>query len=308
MLIFYYIFFITIFLIVAQPMPQKMKSALCTLLTCCAFSTPLRATEGGGSNYLPGFYGDFGMAVFSTPGTYFNNFFAAYEDIRSDTDTLLEMPGIIHVSDFQIFNGQFVAGVYPGMLASKDHSGSNDLARVGLGDFYFVPGGLAWTHENLSVFLFEGVVAPTGRYEKGELNSGRNYWTFDHNLQLTLGLPLNTEFSLGVGLMNNLKNTATDYRSGDELHIDYNFGYYLRPNIGFGVTGSYYKQLNKDISDDTATQVFESGEASTIGPVVLYTPKINDKDVTISLKWLKEFDVTSRVAQEYLICRLLMSF
>ncbi len=278
------------------------------MISFCAFSCSSSATEGGGSNYLPGFYGDFGMAVFSTPGTYFNNFFAAYQDIRSDTGTLLEMPGVIHVSDYQIFNGQFVAGVYPGMLASKDHTGSNDLARVGLGDFYFVPGGLAWAHDNLSVFLFEGVVAPTGRYERGELNTGRNYWTFDHNLQLTLGLPLNTEFSLGVGLMNNLENPATNYQSGDELHVDYTFGYYPRPNIGFGVTGSYYKQLNQDISNDPTVQVFESGEASTIGPVLLYTPKINDKDVTLSLKWLKEFDVTSRVAQEYLVFRLLMPF
>ncbi|WP_161990635.1 SphA family protein [Candidatus Methylobacter oryzae] len=270
-------------------------------------SMPINATEGGGTNYLPGFYGDFGLAVFPEPGTYFNNFFAAYQDTRSDTGTLLEMPGIIHVTEKSLLGGQFIVGLYPGMLASKDHTGENSFNRVGLGDFYLVPGGLNWKWDTFTAFLFEGIVAPTGRYQVNDFNTGRNYWTFDHNLLLTWSLPANNEISVGLGYMNNLKNPATDYQSGDEFHMDYTVAHYPTPTIGIGVAGSYYKQVNKD----RAPQSFvlpEPGEASSIGPAIMYTPRINDRDITLSLKWLREFNVTGRAEQEYLVCRLFMAF
>ncbi len=270
-------------------------------------SATSKATEGGGSNYLPGFYGDFAMAVFPEPGTYFNNFFAAYQDASTKTGTLLEMPGVIHVTDQKVLGGQFIVGLYPGMLASKDHSGTNSSNRVGLGDFYFVPGGLNWKWQNLTAFLFEGIVAPTGRFEAGDFNTGRNYWTFDHNLQLTWNLPADNELSVDIGYMNNLTNPATRYKSGDEFHFDYTVGHYFVSTVGLGVTGSYYTQVTKDSSSQSLT-ISPAAEASSIGPVVMYTPHINGQDVNISLKWLSEFNVTGRAPQEYLVCRIFMPF
>lgn len=271
------------------------------------YSINSAATEFGGSNYLPGFYGDFAMAQLPDHGTYFNNFFAAYQDINGDTGTLLEMPGVMHISEYKILDGHFVAGIYPGVLASKDHTGSNSFERVGLGDFYIQPAGMSWNYEKFSAMLFEGIVAPTGRYEKGDFNTGRNYWTFDHNLLLTWRLPLDTEVSLGLGYMNNTKNPATDYHSGDEFHLDYTAAYYFSPSVGLGIAGSYYQQVDKDTAPGD-TVIADSGEASTLGPAILYTPKINNEDITISLKWLREFNVSGRLPQEYLICRLFMSF
>ena len=46
---------------------------LVTFLLLC-FPLELKATESGGSNYLPGFYGDFMMAVMPEQGFFFNNF------------------------------------------------------------------------------------------------------------------------------------------------------------------------------------------------------------------------------------------
>jgi len=277
------------------------------LLISLTFTLPSHATEGGGSNYLPGFYGDFGMAVMPEPGTYFNNFFAAYQDINSDTGTLLEMPGIIHVTEQKFFGGQFLVGLYPGMLASKDHTGDNNFHRVGLGDFYLVPGGLNWTWGDVTALLFEGVVAPTGRYQADDFNTGRNYWTFDHNLLLTWNLPAATEISVALGYMNNLKNPTTDYQSGDELHFDYTLAHYPVSSIGVGVAGSYYKQVGGDEAPQ-ALSIGEAGEATTLGPVVMYTPRIDGRDINISLKWLREFNVTGRPEQEYVICRIFMPF
>lgn len=268
---------------------------------------PTHATEGGGTNYLPGFYGDFGMAAFPKPGTYFSNFAAAYQDIHSQTGTLLEMPGILHLSTQQFLGGNFVFGAFAALMASRDSGGSNNADRFALGDFYFVPGGLNWDWGDVKAFWFEGVVVPTGRYELGDFNTGRNYWTFDHNVLLTWSLPADNELSVAIGYMNNLENPASHYQSGDEFHFDYNVGHYIGQAFAIGISGSYYQQTTHDSAPVDAS-VPEAGEATSIGPSLMYMPKINGKDSAISLKWMREFNVTGRAPQEYLICRFQLPF
>ncbi len=271
------------------------------------FSTEIQATEGGGSNYLPGFYGDFAMAVMPEKGIFFNNFFAAYQDTKGQTGTLLEMPGIVYATGQKILGGNFILAFYPGLLAAKDQSSDNDKNRLGSADAYMIPLALNWQWGSLTALAFEGIVAPTGYYEKGALNAGRNIWTFDHNLSLTWQLPADNELSITLGYMNNLKNPATDYRTGDEFHFDYMLGHYLQPELAVGITGSHYRQTTADQATANSLATVYS-EASSIGPVVMYTPHLFDRDITISLKYLREFNVQGRTDQEYLICRLFMAF
>lgn len=283
---------------------QKIRSWLAFLLTCQVMV--VQATEGGGSNYLPGFYGDFGMAVFPGTGTYFNNFFAAYRDETNQTGTLLEMPGLIRVMEQEFLDAHYVVGAFPALMASQDTTGDNHYDRVALGDFYFVPGGLSWDWGDVKLFLFEGMVAPTGRYQVGEFNTGRNYWTFDHNVLFTWTLPADNELSFAIGYMNNLENPATDYQSGDEFHFDFNFGHYIGP-VAIGVSGSHYRQVSKDNAPETAI-VPDLAEASTIGPSLMYVSKFRGKDAAFSVKWLHEYDVAGRVSQEYLVARIQIAF
>lgn len=273
-----------------------------------AFLCPLAfATEYGGSNYLPGFYGDFGMAVMPDKGTFLNNFFAAYKDRRGDFPMFVEMPGILHVTESNFFGGRYIAGFYPGILGVEDRSGSRVPSRLGLGDFYLIPGALNWKWDSLAALAYVGVVAPTGHYRVGDLNSGRNQWTFDHVLSLTWNLPAANEISLTLGYMRNLKNPATHYRSGDEFHFDYLVGHYLRDDLAFGVAGSWYRQVSADHAPaDVGTYPF--GEAASIGPTLLYAPRIGGQDVTLSLKWLHEYNVHGRLAGDYLVWRAFLEF
>lgn len=264
------------------------------------------AGEGGGSNYTPGFYGDFAMAAFSETGTFFYNFFAAYQDTASASGTLLEMPGLLHVSDLEVLGGRYIAGAFPSLMAGELNNGATSFDRVSLGDFYFLPGGINWDLGDVKLFAFEGVVAPTGRYRQGDFNLGRNYWTLDHNLLLTWSLPADNELSLSVGYMNNFENSATRYQSGDEFHFDYNLGHYFGP-LGIGVTGSYYRQVTADKASADSL-VPESGEATSIGPALIYTSRVNNKDAAVALKWMHELSASGRENQDYLICRLLIGF
>lgn len=291
------------------PKSSRPEQALLKLfcLSCAIFATQSEATEGGGSNYLPGFYGDFAMAVMPEKGTFFNNFYAAYQDTKGQTGTILEMPGIIHATGQKILGANFIVALYPGLVATKDQTNHNDMSRFGLGDAYLIPVALNWQWGSLTALAFEGIVAPTGYYEKGALNAGRNIWTFDHILSLTWQLPAENELSITLGYMNNLKNPATNYRTGDEFHFDYMLGHYIQPELAIGITGSHYRQTTADQAP-SASLVNVYSEASSIGPVAMYTPHLFDRDVTFSLKYLREFNVQGRADQEYLVCRIFMAF
>lgn len=284
-----------------------MKRINCLCLILVIFSIAVEGSENGGSNYFPGFYGDFMMAVIPEKGIFLNNFFAAYQSSAGNTGTLLEMPGIVYATGKKFLDGNFIVSVYPGMMATKDHGSGNSRDRFGSADSYIIPAALNWQWGSLTAYLFEGIVAPTGYYEKGSLNTGRNIWTFDHVLSLTLQLPKDNELSMTIGYMNNLKNLATNYHSGDEFHFDYMLGHYLQPELGIGVTGYHYRQTTADHAPSNIL-AFKYSEASGIGPVVMYKPHIADRDIAMSLKWLHEFNVQGRSAQEYLIWRVFMPF
>ena len=53
---------------------KKNQSTYLLLYTAILLCTSaVNAAEGGGSSYMPGFYGDFGMAVAPEPGNYLSN-------------------------------------------------------------------------------------------------------------------------------------------------------------------------------------------------------------------------------------------
>lgn len=279
-------------------------------------SLPISAAESGGSSYMPGFYGDFGMAVAPAPGNYLSNFAGYYGNGNDGNGSNLafELPGIIRVTNTKVAGGNYWVGFFPyvlhtGISSTAADGSKSGGSRGGAGDMYALPIALSWQWRDLSILAFEGIVMPTGSYDKNRsLNSGRNYWTFDNNVAITWQ-PKNTayELSMVLGYMVNTENTATRYRTGDELHYDYFAGYYLAPNFGLGVAGSYYRQTTPDTGAGVpAGQAL--AEYSSIGPALMYTVKLAQKDVTFSAKWLHEFDVNNHIPGDYAILRTTLKF
>jgi hypothetical protein len=292
-------------------MKNLTKSVLkTTFIASLAFSNFTFAAEGGSSQYLPGFYGDFGMGMAGEPGTYLSNFFGYSwnEDATSESSLLFELPGVMHVSETKILGATYSAGFFPYVLRTtytqKNNGIKREMERGGAGDMYAVPLALSWQWGELSFYAFEGIVVPTGAYDKNRaLNAGRNTWTFDNNLSMTWS-PDDGKYDLSLtfGYMVNTENHATNYRTGDEVHVDYSVGYYILPSLGVGVTGSYYRQVTPDSGTGVPVGAIE-GEYSSIGPVVTYTVKLGDRDVMFSAKWLHEYDVNNHVPYDYAILR-----
>ena len=68
---------------------KKQIKKLTSIVVIYLCASPLYAAEGGSSQYLPGFYGDFGMGTSSAPGTYLNNFFGYNWGSNNDSSNSL---------------------------------------------------------------------------------------------------------------------------------------------------------------------------------------------------------------------------
>ena len=290
---------------------MTLNSFLTYIVLFFAVQFNIHAAESGGSSYLPGFYGDFGMALMPAQGNYLSNF-AGYNTVsnaNSNSNLTLELPGVVHVTHQELFGGRYWFGFYPYVLRTESKTPDNHTTRSGAGDMYAMPLALSWQWQELSILFFEGLVIPTGTYQtQRALNSGRNYWTFDQNLSLTWQ-PKNTNFDLSVnlGYMVNTKNQKTDYRTGDELHFDYCLGYALNKQFSVGVVGSYYRQLTNDTGDGVPSDAIR-GEYSSIGPAFMYNTQILKHDIMFSTKWLHEYNVNNHIAGDYIILRTVLAF
>ena len=280
-----------------------------------ALALPVFASENNNSNYVPGFYGDFGMALKQESGWYLDNFAMGYTAVAADfgSNSVLELPGIGYATDTKIAGGNYALSIYPGVVYAENNYTKSDSkqqsARVGAGDIYAIPIQLSWQFGDVSVLAFEGLSIPVGSYRKNrDLNTGLNYWTFDSNISLTWQ-PDNEsyDFSLNLGYMVNTENTTTHYRTGNELHLDYMAGYYLTEKLGAGITGTYYRQIIQDSGGGVTVDAVQ-GESSSIGPVLMYTIKLDGRDVNFSAKWLHEYNVNNHAPGDYAIVRTTFNF
>ncbi|MHC4708095.1 MAG: SphA family protein [Planctomycetota bacterium] len=311
----------------------KILSVL-AILTALLISIPSAlAVEGAYSNYVPGFYGDFGVAVAPDPGFYLRNDFYYYmadgnrqrivqgDQIRADLDIDIAtymLTGLI-VLDQEILGGRYAFGadipiVYTSLAGNIvaepgptiipfDESGTK------IGDLGVFPAMLYWTFGDFHLNLYESIIVPVGSYDKNRaINGGLNYWSFDTVLGATyLNPEQGHELSGAFGYIYNTKNNDTDYHSGQELHFDYMLNQFLSETFAVGVHGFVYKQITGDSGSGAFLGDFK-GEAAGIGPALLWATKMNDTDIIFSAKWLHEFHAKNRLEGDHLFFNVTLAF
>jgi len=301
------------------------------LALLCVAVPRVHAAEGGGSNYTPGFYGDFGVAVAPEPGFYLRNDLYYYtgdasgEQVvqfgelrtRVEVDAFMYMLTGLKVLDAEILGGRFAFGGFVPVLytdlsadvALGDGSASVKDDRTLFGDPGFVPASLFWNFGNFHVNVSETIIVPLGSYDVDEdVNGGLNYWTFETVVAGTYLHPeKGFELSAALGYLYNTENDDTDYQTGQEFHVDFMVNQFLSETFAVGVHGFYYKQITGDSGSGAVLGDFK-GEAAGIGPALMWIPKIKDKDVVISLKWLHEFDVEHRLEGDHVFLNATLAF
>lgn len=156
------------------------------------------------------------------------------------------------------------------------------------------------------------VYAPTGSYKVGRLaNTGKNFWSIEPMIGLMyFGQKNGVEATLFAGLTINQENPDTDYKSGNQFHIDGTLAQHL-PFAGglssIGVTGYYYEQV---AGDSGAGATFGDFRAMTtgIGPSFSYVKKLNGSELLTELKWLHETSTRNRLKGDTVFLKAMLKF
>ena len=307
----------------------KTPPFLGCLLGVLLGSSPGLAAEGGYSNYIPGTYGDFGVAITPEPGFYLQNYLYYYsadanKEVRQgqvefdvELEIAMEFPIVFYVTDLELLGGRYALGggiplVYANLSAKVgvgpfEENISED--RLNIGDAYLIPMSLYWSFGDLSLNAYQGIVAPTGSYDVDrEVNTGLNYWSFDTNLACTYLHPkTGTEVSLNLGHIYNTENSGTNYQTGKEFHLDYMVNQFLSETFGLGVQGFYYKQYTGDSGSGAVLGNFKA-QANGIGPALFWAPTIFGTSVNLVAKWFHEFEVENRLEGDHVLVEFGLGF
>ena len=276
---------------------------------------PARAVEGGYSNYMPGAYGDFQVAMPPAVGLTYTTYLYLFQANGEQA-----VRGQRVEQGVQLFNAQLTpylvfapkrqflkAQAAFGLGFTVEYVGStNDGVEgarsvrshsVGFGDIYLSPFSLTWTPgSSLFINVYQGITAPVGRYDPtSSVNVTLNYWSFDNNVAFTyLNPAVGVELSTNLGYIYNTVNRATNYHSGQELHLSYMVNYYFDPPVAIGVQGSYYRQITPDHGSGALLGP-NRAELAGIGPAIRWEPVIRQRPVFLVAKWQYEVHARNRL-------------
>jgi len=182
----------------------------------------------------------------------------------------------------------------------------------GLGDLTLVPVLLGWKADNWQYDFLMPVYAPTGSYETGRLgNTGLNYWTIDPIVGFAYS-NAKTGFSAAahLGFAINTENSATNYKSGNILHLDTSVQQIFPLGSGFANIGAeawYFEQVSCDSGSGATLGCFK-GRTAGIGPVLGYIQPIGNEKLLFEFKWLPELETKNRLKGDYLWLKMGYTF
>ena len=308
---------------------MNIRKLVLTLVFVIAAPRIAGSAEGGYSNYLPGTYGDFGMALAPTETWTLRNDIYYYDasaaravrsgnlEVGVDLGFLMSFTTLLYKPDVELFGAQYAAGVFVPMvdlsLDTRLSIGESLIdfsdSASGLGDVVLIPFAFYWNRGNYHMSFAEFVVTPVGDYSvTNGINNGLNYWSFDTNFALTyLNPETGRDISFNLGHIYNTENDDTDYQSGQELHLDVVFNQFLSETFAIGLHGFYLKQITGDSGSGALLGDFKA-EAAGIGPALLWTKQIGDQSVSFIAKWLHEFHAENRLGGNQIFRRFALDW
>lgn len=136
---------------------------------------------------------------------------------------------------------------------------------------------------------------PVGLYSSSNLaNIGLGHGAIDGGVGYTyFDEKAGHEFSVVTGLTSNFENTATNYTSGIDWHLDWGASQFLTKQLQVGLVGYFYQQLTPDSGCAPIICPFES-RVIGVGPQIGYLFPVGDLQGYVNLKGYGEFDNNAR--------------
>jgi len=173
-------------------------------------------------------------------------------------------------------------------------SGTISDTLYGFGDLY-PNASLRWNAGLHNFMVYSQADLPVGAYDSTRLaNLGIGHWAIDGGGGYTYFDPTKGhEFSAVAGVTYNFVNPYTQYRNGNDFHVDLAASQWLSKQFFIGPVGYYYDQLSGDSSSIPLTNGMKSRVAGA-GPQVGFLFPVGNMQGLLNLKAYWEFDHVNR--------------
>lgn len=293
-----------------------MPAAAAAMALVCV-APVAQAGEGGGSSY-PGGVENFLTGAAPPPGFYvleYGNIHRA-DKLKDGSGDDVPLPvfkvaanvvatRLVWSTPTMVAGGNLMYHAIVPLVDLKVEVPGLSQRKTGLGDITFGP-ALGFHHSpSLHSVLGFDLVAPLGRYDQRDVaNIGRNYWSLQPLVAVSQIDPagFNGDFKLTFNF--NQRNGDTDYRSGNEVYLDYAAGWGLGNGWVLGAGGFAMRQLSNDTSAG-ASLPDSKASAFAIGPTMKYD---NGKGWFITAKWQREMSVRNRPEGSALWIKTILPF
>jgi hypothetical protein len=282
---------------------------------------PALAAEGGIGDYLLGSR-SVGAGITPPPGLYFQDDTYFYDGKLSagrtlstggllvgnlSSQTWLNLPTTLWITPAKVFGGDVGVSlttpfggprINAGLLVNSPRFGpigvnaTDDQTNVS--DF-FLNSFIGWHAGNFHWQVGVGGVIPSGTYVSGQLsNASLNRPAVDVFSTFTwLDPRIGWDLSAAVGVTFNQANTATNYTTGDEFHLEWAATKYITQQFTIGLVGYYYQQFTPDTGAGAVLGPFE-GRVVALGGSLGYTFEVGKLPISTRIKIFREFDTVNR--------------
>jgi hypothetical protein len=260
------------------------------------------------------------------PGFYLRNDYYIYQgnasimpfDHRIEIDLrsrfMTDLISAAYVTPLEILGAHYAAGVIWSSISNSFLKGTlsvdtrfpllNQLlgrsesgSYTGVSDLVVTPISLGWHLGQFHLMAFGNFYAPVGSYNADRrLNTGLNRWAVEPNVAATWlrpGTKYPQEASVSMGYTINFENPATQYRTGNEFHLEYFLGQHLPKGFALGLAGYIYQQVTADTGSGAKLGAFH-GQTIALGPCLTFNTKIAGHDVGLNARYYNELKVVNR--------------
>lgn len=299
--------------------------AISALTGSLATSSPVTAAEGGHGVYLLGLRGT-NAGITPPPGVYFAKNLYFYSGAATASQTVfptlggqavanvnatvvLDLPSVMWSTPAEVLGGNLAfsllwpiggPSVNAGARLSSSLLGFSAAGSQSDSVFTFgdpaISASIGWHagnyHWNTALTGF----VPVGNYRFGGLANVANHrWAVDVTGSFTRFDPkVGLDLSLAAGATFSQENAATQYRTGDEFHLEWAATQYLSKEFSIGAVGYFYRQFTPD-SGAGATLGQFMGQVAAVGGTLGYNFKIGNYPIAARVKIYSEFAVRNRL-------------
>ncbi|MCX8044911.1 MAG: transporter [Desulfobacterota bacterium] len=273
------------------------------------------ATEGGTCPYLPGTR-DIFMGGMSAPGLHVredaiwvvSRFYdmAPRQAFHADgrARAYINMIRLSYFFDKKVLGARWGCGMLlpyaHGNISVRITANGRTIKRMrdsntGFGDLSIMPVILGWSAGRLLWNAALTLYPPTGEYNRHRIvNIGRNRFAAAPALGVTWYDPKRKqEASFAFNYVFNFENHATNYRSGDQIVVDWGLRQHTAWGFTAGISGYVVAQTTPDRGSGAKSGSFR-GTSFAAGPLATYSFKLAGRTVDFIVKYYDEFHVKNR--------------